>query len=223
MSYISISDLTHEFGADRVTVFAPQSDLQPLSDALTPQIKLAIESDSQPVLTTPPEHHVQHLRRLNGIGFTLSTQTIMSSDVSAMLSQRLLYLIGLSDAARGTLRTVLHETLLNAAIHGNMNIHSPKITTMADYGRMHAAISTARADTAVMARKITVIFTPDAHLVRFAVCDEGTGFDTGRLQTDLRDMTETKANGRGLKMVQAMTAELLFHDGGCVVEFAISR
>lgn len=224
MSNISLDELKSEFGADRISLFTPDPSLQSFGQTLTPQVKLALEvahgTTSSPFL---PAGHAHHLRRLNGIGFTLSTRTVIENDVSAILAERLLYLIGMSDKGRGILRTVLHETLLNAAIHGSMNIHSPKITNMADYSAMHAAIKATQQDNTVMQRLITVVFAPDAHLVRFVVCDEGSGFDIGRLHTDLANMTETKANGRGLKMIQAMAESIAFHDGGSTIEFAVGK
>lgn len=224
MNYIEYQSLVDEFGAERVTVFDPQPDLLPLGQALTPQVKLALESTMSPTRKPHiPARHLDHIRRLNGIGFTLSTHTIMDCDVSALLAERLLYLVGMSAPARGTLRTVLHETLLNAAIHGNMGISSPKLTTMEDYSAMHAAVDAKRNDPEAMQRLITTIFVPDDGMVRFVVCDEGTGFDTGRLYADLQNSTETKANGRGLKMVQGMTTTLQFHDDGAAVEFTVGK
>lgn len=224
MEYIAHSSLVEEFGTDRVVVFEPQPDLLPLGNALTPQVKLALESTMSPTRKPHiPARHLEHIRRLSGIGFTLSTHTVMDCDVSALLCERLLYLLGMSSASRGMLRTVLHETLLNGAIHGNMGISSPKLTTMDDYSAMHAAVAEKRSDAEAMQRLITTVFAPDDGMVRFIVCDEGAGFDTGRLYADLQNSAETKANGRGLKMVQGMTTTLKFHDDGAAVEFTVGK
>lgn len=222
MQYVEFQQLIDEFGAERINVFEPQPDLLPLGQALTPQIKVALESTMSPTRKPHiPAHHLDHIRRLNGIGFTLSTHTVMDCDVSALLSERLLYLLGMGYIGRSSLRTVLHETLLNAAIHGNMGIHTPAITGMDGFTAMHEAIAKKREDASIMQRLITTIFAPDGETVRFVVCDEGAGFDTSTFKPVAP--AETRANGRGLKMVAGMAENLTFHDGGSTIEFAIRK
>jgi len=123
-----------------------------------------------------------------------------------------------SEAEVTNLRLALDEALVNAVVHGNLEIPSKvKGKSFDELLAFNNLIKERRQIEPYCNRKveITRVLKPDS--VQFTITDEGPGFDWESLPNDLKDMEVLANHGRGLFLIRAFMTEIQFNEkGNCI-------
>jgi sigma-B regulation protein RsbU (phosphoserine phosphatase) len=144
---------------------------------------------------------------------SLSTRTAVETPVAQIFVEALAERLDLDPDVRERVETALHETIVNAAIHGNLELAMAggagrdEVVYGAYYDRVMAALS----HSPLAERRVIVAATSQAGVLLLTVMDEGFGFlaNHGVL---LESVDE--ASGRGISMIRALTDGMRFEDGG---------
>jgi hypothetical protein len=168
------------------------SDPAALCGRLTPGCWM-IEAGHQP----PPSHDPERLSlgegMIGGLAVSLSSATLISLSLGPALVDRLTML----GPSLGPLAGLaLHELIVNAVIHGNLQVESGGSGDWGDLTKRQAALATALADPSRARRMVTIAVYWRASEVMVTIADEGEGYDVTALQTVRR------GSGRGLRLAR---------------------
>jgi len=169
-----------------------------------------VDADAQP----PPEHLPDRL--LDGfdpeaaMAMTLYTPRLLRPDLGAALVARL----ARQGCRVGDLAALaLHEIVLNAAIHGNLEVSSGRATEWEDLDCREAALAAALADPVRARRVVTVALGWDAAQLAVLIIDEGRGYRPP--QPDPNVLAPRRGAGRGLAIARAAAEVELRFGGRC--------
>ncbi|MEZ6061675.1 MAG: response regulator [Planctomycetaceae bacterium] len=132
---------------------------------------------------------------------------------------RSLGVIGDSDAVQ--FGVALEESLVNAIVHGNLEVSSDlKESGQDHYEQMIAA---RRVESPYQERRVTIdaLFTCD--MAEITIRDEGPGFDVAALPDPRDPENLLRASGRGLLLVRAFMDRVTFNDEGNAVTIVKRR
>lgn len=115
-------------------------------------------------------------------------------------------------AARMKMGIAIEEALLNAMIHGNLEVSS-ELRQLEDdsYQKLIAA---RRRNPVYGDRKVTVSVDVNRDRVQFSVADEGPGFDVESLPDPSREDRLNIPSGRGIMMMRTLMDEVTFSNRG---------
>ena len=113
--------------------------------------------------------------------------------------------------------TALREILVNAAVHGNMELPSPEKTSEG-LKAFHSSVNARASELPYAARRVRVTATLRPDAVTFAVIDEGPGYTPSS-----SDKSGDGYTGRGLDIVRALVGEMRVADGGRRTELSFRR
>lgn len=108
----------------------------------------------------------------------------------------------------------LSEALTNAIIHGNLGISSElKENGDDEFARI---VADRCADPARASQVVDIQASYDSHCARWAIHDQGSGFDADAAlrRLDESELDIFKPSGRGLLLIRAFTDEMHYEDGG---------
>ena len=189
----------------------PASVGENLCTGLRPQVWL-IEAGHAP----PPAHRPERLlagRHCEAAtAISLSTATLLESD----LGQALTAWLHSSGCAVGPLAALaMHELLLNAAVHGNLEIGSGPSIDWHDLCARQGMIAAALQDRTRSARVLTIAVGWDARVVVVVIADQGSGY--AEVAPEPATVTGRRGAGRGLKIARR-AGHMDVRDGGrCAV------
>ncbi|HTJ81389.1 MAG TPA: ATP-binding protein, partial [Polyangiaceae bacterium] len=115
----------------------------------------------------------------------------------------------------------LREAIVNAVIHGNLEVSSELLETG---GSTFQDLVAERQRTAPYAnRKVVVVARYTADQVTYVVTDEGPGFDPGSLPdpTDVANLE--RPSGRGLMLIRMFMDDVIFNARGNQITMAKRR
>lgn len=117
------------------------------------------------------------------------------------------------EGERMQIAMALDESLVNAIVHGNLEVSSEHRQT--DEGRPYVELIETRKQTSpYKERRVHVELHATLEMVTFLIRDEGPGFDL----SELRDPTDhdnlEKAGGRGLLLIHAFMDEVRHNEAG---------
>jgi CheY-like chemotaxis protein/anti-sigma regulatory factor (Ser/Thr protein kinase) len=115
----------------------------------------------------------------------------------------------------------LEEALLNAIIHGNLEVSSKLREEEGD--EFEQLIALRRADDYYARRRVRVDCDITREEARFRIADEGPGFDVRKLPDPRDPERMLLASGRGVLMMRAFMDEVDYNDRGNVVTLVKRR
>jgi CheY-like chemotaxis protein/anti-sigma regulatory factor (Ser/Thr protein kinase) len=124
-------------------------------------------------------------------------------------------LVGLglcTPAERESVTLALHETLLNAIIHGNLGV--PSSLKNQDVRLFDELIEERRRDLVHGARTVRIEMRADRSRAEFVIEDQGEGFDHRRLPDPTQAASLLEVSGRGLLIVRLTMDEVRWNDRG---------
>ncbi len=107
----------------------------------------------------------------------------------------------------------LHEALMNAIVHGNLEIDSA-VRRLADERIYHRLIEQRCRDLQYAARRVTVTLKANRDHVCYKVEDQGPGFDPTRLPCPSDPANLELTSGRGLFLIRTFMDEVQFGPRG---------
>jgi CheY-like chemotaxis protein/anti-sigma regulatory factor (Ser/Thr protein kinase) len=146
---------------------------------------------------------------------TLFELNINDTSVEALVTYLVegLEVVNFSDEGdRIRVGTALHEALMNAREHGNLELDS-KMRDDDDDGYRELAEARLR-KSPYKDRKIFVRATLDRDHVAFTIRDEGPGFDTTNLPDPTSPENIGRVSGRGLFLIRTFMDKVVFSDSG---------
>ncbi len=117
-----------------------------------------------------------------------------------------------TDRDRTRVGVALEECLLNAIIHGNLEISS-KLRDLDD-GSFEKLIALRIGKSPYKDRRVEVIATFSPEAVEFAIRDEGNGFDVSKLPDPTNPENMARAHGRGILLMRTFMDEVTYNKTG---------
>ena len=146
----------------------------------------------------------------------------LPSDPSVLLSlvahlQRTMTEMGLfDDSVRLRVGVALEEALLNAAYHGNLEVSSK--LREENHSRYYELARQRMTQEPYMSRRVNVEVELTPAFVRYAIQDEGPGFDPGTLPDPTDPANLDRPCGRGLLLMRTFMDVLEYNETGTRVE-----
>lgn len=144
--------------------------------------------------------------------FSLENDLAMLLSLAAYLQDTLCTLWTCDRSEIPQVGTALEEALLNALLHGNLEL-GPQLK-QDDY-QAYSELAAERARTPPYGHRlihVTARFTPDA--AEFAIRDEGAGFDPSKLPGPDDPVDFDNPTGRGIMLMRTFMDEVRFNDRG---------
>ena len=147
----------------------------------------------------------------NGLYMALSTLTAYSVAPAQIFCKVLARRLGLDDPLRDSIEFAVHEAVVNALLHGNLEIGSEDRDTLVGFRRFCEKFDRRLRDPALGGRCIEVFATADERTVELSVIDAGRGYDVDAVKTgaDAR-----RKSGRGLMLIRHFAEDATVTDGG---------
>ena len=149
---------------------------------------------------------------LGEVRFVLAPDLAGVAEVVGQLESQLVQL-GLGDETSILqIGVALREAIVNAVVHGNLEVHSELLEGGGD--AFQASIAERQKTAPYKDRKVTVVARYAPGSVAYVVTDQGQGFDPGALPdpTDVANLE--RASGRGLLLIRMFMDEVSFNDVG---------
>jgi len=134
-------------------------------------------------------------------------------NVIARLEQPLTELGLLDDTMQMQISTALDEALVNAIIHGNLEI-STEMRYEGTDEQFREIVQSRQQQAPYCNRNVTIIMEADRNEAKFTIRDQGVGFDVNSLPdpTDFSNLGE--CGGRGLLLINAFMDQVEHNDSG---------
>lgn len=158
---------------------------------------------------------VMFLQRLAAVEYRFELEsdpdlvTNMVSQAELLLAQMELF----DDADRMRVGVAIHEALVNAVVHGNLEVASD--LKKGGWEEYHAAIARRRQETPYCHRRVTVDMSAErrkSFTVR--ITDQGPGFDVAALPDPTDPENILKGCGRGLLMIRSFFDDVVHSPTG---------
>ncbi|MFH1740135.1 MAG: response regulator [bacterium] len=124
--------------------------------------------------------------------------------------------LGICESAQlKNIRLALDEALVNAVVHGNLEISSEmKGNTLGELVQYDDEVKRRSGQRPYCLRKVTVRSLVNRSMARFTIEDEGPGFDHRSMPDDFSDVDNLVSHGRGLLLIKTFMDEVTFNDAG---------
>lgn len=127
----------------------------------------------------------------------------------------------LDDRDRMRIQVALEEALLNAVIHGNLEVSSRLREMEGDL--FEQAISERRQLEPYRSRRVTLIAEYTRESARFTIRDQGPGFDVEKVRNPTEDDAIELASGRGILLMRSFMDSIEYNDQGNEVRMVKRR
>ena len=118
----------------------------------------------------------------------------------------------------------IHESLVNALEHGNLELDSRLKGDILDQEDAYSDLRAQRlADPAYAGRLIEVRLAMDTDRIELEITDEGHGFDTSKMAQDPRESEVATQCGRGLPLILLVMDEVHFNEKGNQIRMALRK
>lgn len=171
----------------------------------------------------PPDRSPPRFPR-TGVVLEYRTDEMDPGLVGARLTA-ILAATGACDArSAGLIEIAVHESLVNAVEHGNLELSSELKPVSADEPDRFGSLRRERLnDERYAARTVRVRFELDSEKMEVRICDQGAGFNHADIMANLSRRVApeslTDCHGRGLLMVACCMDEVSFNETGNQITF----
>lgn len=157
--------------------------------------------------------------RLDGLYLDLSTMTAYGQEPAHQFLDAVAERVGLSEERRSMMELALHEALVNAMVHGNLEIGQISKESLDDFIQFCQLIETRLADPHYGPRRVVMFAQWPGETIDVTIEDVGPGYDAAILDEPVE--LEKKC-GRGLFLIRDIAQEISIEEGGrrLVMRFA---
>lgn len=198
--------------SDSLALMLGEVDENRLDQALRPPFTLCIEGRGKwhdRIVSAPLPHQTGMML------LSIRTATAISLPLSGIYCQGLWRFLSVSEERQMDIETAIHETLSNAAVHGNLAIYESHDRDFVAFDRL---IRERSANPAFGDRHICVESRWDEYEVVVRVTDQGQGF-----VPELRPDGSVQYRGRGLQIVEILALAIEIQEGGRQFEMRFAR
>ncbi|TWU65265.1 response regulator [Crateriforma conspicua] len=147
------------------------------------------------------------------VSLSLRNDETLVPGVIARLEQPLIELDLFDEGSRMQISMALDEALLNAMIHGNLEVSS-KLRELEDGEAYREMIDRRTKEPPFCDRRVRVEMAANKESVRFVIRDEGNGFDVASLPDPTDPANLENVSGRGLLLINAFMDSVSHNDVG---------
>jgi anti-sigma regulatory factor (Ser/Thr protein kinase) len=145
---------------------------------------------------------------LGCLRLTVSIRSIFQQAVAKAFVLAIDDRLRLRQEERDRILTALHEALLNAVMHGHLQLQQGLRDTFSGFEASHETIKRQLALPKYAQSRVVIEAQWSAGRLLIAVHDNGVGFDPGKSRDQHR------GSGRGLAILEAFCDSITFQDGG---------
>lgn len=147
------------------------------------------------------------------LSFLCTSPLIYSADIADFFVNKLSENLSLSDHLKMDIRLALHETLINALVHGNLEISTGQVKTAYDF-MDYTNLLQERLKSSAFAKKSVCIYASwNTHKLVIRVKDEGSGYKHKKHPP----LSKKKTSGRGLIFIAGLADSCTLSDNGSEV------
>ena len=147
---------------------------------------------------------------LDGLYLNLSTMTAYGLEPAHHFCEALATRVELSEKTRQLMELALHEALVNAMVHGNLEIGPIAKDSLEDFIQFCQLIETRLAESSFGPRRVVMHARWLGETVDVVIEDVGRGYDPDAVdEVDL-----SKKSGRGLFLIRDIARDVSIEDGG---------
>lgn len=140
------------------------------------------------------------------VAISITTGSCYASDLAHSLTDMIGNRFNISDDKKVQIVTCLHEAIMNAILHGNLNIESDFRTLKGLY-IYQTEIEHRLKINSYKLRRVHIKIWNKNNSIEIAISDEGNGFDIPTKTTD-----DTLPNGRGLRIISSLADKMWLQD-----------
>ena len=149
----------------------------------------------------------------SSVEMSIGNDEALIPNIISRLEQPLIELDLFDEGERMQIAMALDEALVNAIVHGNLEVSSELRQT--DNGQPYIdLIEKRKGESPYMDRAVSVKLTANREMVEYVVRDDGPGFDPSILRDPTDPENLEKAGGRGLLLINAFMDEVFHNDSG---------
>ncbi len=146
-----------------------------------------------------------------GLAVSLSTATGHATELARLFVEALGRRLGLDEERRQAVELAVHEAVVNALLHGNLEVGPLPKETVEDFIAHCNAVEARLTDPDYALRRLEVRASWDDGRVTVVVADAGPGFDVESLAARNEP---TRKSGRGLFLIGELAEDVAIEDGG---------
>lgn len=188
----------------RLAIIVGEVDEERLNRALRPPVTACIEADGQlkPVFAAIPPQ---------GLFLSLTTATAYGIEVARALCDAIQARVPMDEKLRQVMELALHEALVNAMVHGNLEIGSLSKDSLDDFIQFCQTIEIRLGDAVFGHRRVTTVVSWNDETIDIDIADEGPGYDLAILD---KPIDLNKKSGRGLFLIRDICRSVDILDQG---------
>ncbi|HHK41732.1 MAG TPA: response regulator, partial [Planctomycetaceae bacterium] len=155
--------------------------------------------------------------------FELDNDPALIPPLVDLLQQMLMGMRCCDTTTRMHTGVALEEALLNAMLHGNLELSSAdarQVRSRLRQGTTYEPVDERRQTPPFDARRVRVRAEIDRELATFVISDDGPGFDVSQVPLD-RPSALDSSSGRGLVLMRSFMDQVEFNDQGNVVTLTL--
>ncbi len=194
-----------ELEGQALVVLVGEVDEDRLVRALRPPVRACVEPEGplEPLLAAVPEQ---------GLLLSLTTATAYGIEVARAFCDAVSARADMDEKLRQVMELALHEALVNAMVHGNLEIHSVSKDSLDDFIHFCQLVETRLADVGFGSRRIDLHASWTDADITIVVQDCGPGYDADAVLA--RPVDLNKKSGRGLFLIKDICRSIAIEDGG---------
>ncbi|MCG8650672.1 MAG: response regulator [Pirellulales bacterium] len=186
--------------------YVPKRDMMSTLIPTIQQVLAVVEADQS-------VREISKLVTGSSLELCLTNDQSLVPNVIARLEQPLIEFEVFDEGERMQVAMALDEALINAMVHGNLEVSSELRQT--DDGKPYVdMIEKRRAESPYADRKVFIRMHTTANQATFTIRDEGPGFDQSTLCDPTDPENLEKAGGRGLLLINAFMDEVVHNEVG---------
>lgn len=165
----------------------------------------------------------QHLLKNISASFVIDNDPLDITTYSNLVTNYLFNANLINKDTKEKLHVALLELLINAIEHGNCRIsYDEKTAWLESNHDIMDLIRQKNTDPSIRAKKVYFTYTISPESSRFAIKDEGAGFDW-KARLDAKHEPEPGLHGMGMTMVSVYVENLAYNEKGNEVSFEVSH
>jgi anti-sigma regulatory factor (Ser/Thr protein kinase) len=133
---------------------------------------------------------------------SLTTASAYEGNVATLIAEQLNRRFGLQSYKSMNIHTCLQEALINAIVHGNLNIHA-QFDSLEKFDEHYALIAERLADEDYRHRRVTISAWNSRRQLRLCISNEGSAFPLAH-----ENAKDLSPHGRGLFLIQSLASKM---------------